>query len=172
MKLYEINAELEEALDNLDFDWETGEIGDDYDDALYQRVQELAMERTELLQYLAKKALNTKGEAEAVKAEIDRLTKRKKALDNRYTSLVNVLDRECAGEKTDLGVATVSYRSTARVEITDEIACLAWLKDNGHDEAITIPDPKISKTELKAIIKKGGDIPGVDIVSSKSCSLR
>lgn len=171
MKLYEINAELEKAIDELDFDFETGEMGENYDDALFQKVQELSIERTELLQYLAKVALNTKAEAEAVKYEMDRLAKRKKTLDNRYASLVNILDRECAGEKTDLGVATVSYRSTAKVEIADEIACLAWLKDNNHKEAFKVEE-KINKTELKAIIKKEGDVPGAEIVSSKSCSLR
>ena len=33
---------------------------------------------------------------------------------------IAILDRECGGEKTELGVATLCYRKSSRVEITDE----------------------------------------------------
>ena len=173
MKLYEINAELEQALEQLDFDWETGEIGENYDDELFQRVQKLAIERQELLQYLAKVALNYKAEAAAIKEEEARLKKRRDVLDNKYESLVNVLDRECAGQKTDLGVATVKYRKSVSTEIGDEKKCLEWLQAKGYDNAWSIPKPeaKIDKNELKKIHKTEAEIPGVDFIEKNSCSL-
>lgn len=171
MKLYELNTEIDKLVEQLDFDWETGEIGENYDDALYQRIMQMSAEKHDILEYLAKKALNTKSDAEALDAEIKRLTERKRKAENRYKSLVNVLDRECAGEKTDLGVATVSYRTTTKVDFTEEGLCLAWLKDNGYTDAYKVEET-ISKTELKKIFKKVDEIPGAVQITSKSCSLR
>lgn len=34
---------------------------------------------------------------------------------------MKVLDRECASEKTDLGVATFSYRKTSHVDVSDAV---------------------------------------------------
>jgi len=171
MQLYKINQEMAEIYDKIDLDFETGEIGENYDDELFQRFMELKMERDERLQWIAKLYLNTKAEIPGIKEEIDRLTKKKAAAERKCESLLKILDRECAGEKTDLGVATVSYRNTTKVDFTEEGLCLAWLKDNGYTDAYKVEE-KISKTELKKIFKKVGDIPGAVQIQSKSCSLK
>lgn len=171
MKLYEINQELEDAVANLDFDWETGEIGENYDEELMGRIQELAIEKKNLLEYLAKLALNTKAESEAIKAEERRLKARREAKDHRYDALIRVLDREC-GEKTDFGVATLSYRKTKSTEITDERKVYEWLSSNGKTQAFVIPAPKLIRAEIKKIIEAGEEIPGAEIVQKQSCSLR
>ena len=46
---------------------------------------------------------------------------------------MQVLDRECAGEKTDLGVATFSYRKTSRVEVADSAKAVRFIKRRRKD---------------------------------------
>lgn len=90
MKQYEINAE-------------TGEILGDADE-LFSQIQSLQMEKKSILEYLAKFVLNIRSEAAAVKTGEQRLKARRDRLAKKEERLMKVLDRECAGEKTDLGV--------------------------------------------------------------------
>jgi len=85
---------------------------------------------------------------------------------------MEILDRECAGQKTDCGVATFCYRKTSRVEVSDLDSAVAWLDENGHADCYRRPAPEISKTEVKRLLTEGTDIPGVDLVQDYSCSLR
>lgn len=172
MKLYELNQEIDESMEQLDFDFETGEVGENYDELLYEKVIHLMQDREEILQYLAKKALNIRADIEAIKSEEERLAERRKRFQRQHDGLIKVLDRECDGVKTDLGVATVSYRNSVQTEIINEDMCLDWLKEHGHEDAITIPDPKINKAKLKAIHKTEETIPGVSFIPNRSCSLR
>ena len=131
MKLYEVNMAIQSALDRLDFDPETGEIGENTE-AVLQELDSLEMERDRILEYVAKVALNIRSDAAALKAEEDRLSKRRKALERKEEKLVSILDRECGGEKKDLGFATVSYRKSESVEVLDSAKACAWLHDNGY----------------------------------------
>ena len=85
---------------------------------------------------------------------------------------MEILDRECGGEKTDCGVATVCYRKTTRVEVGDDATAVTWLIDNGHTQCYRVPAPEISKTEVKKLLAAGTEIPGVALVQDYSCSLR
>lgn len=171
MKLYEIDNELEDAVARLDFDFETGEMGENYDEELFKRVRELTIEKQKLLEYLVKLALNTKAEADSIKAEEKRLKARRETKEHRYDSLIRILDREC-GEKTDFGVATLSYRKTKSTEITDEAKVYEWLMSNGKTQAYELQAPKLIKAEIKKIIESGEDVPGAELVQKQSCSLR
>ena len=83
-----------------------------------------------------------------------------------------ILDRECAGEKTDCGVATVCYRKTTKVDIADSQAAVDWLSEHGHSNCYRIPAPEISKTEVKRLLTAGTEVPGVTLVQDLSCSLK
>ena len=85
---------------------------------------------------------------------------------------MEILDRECGGEKTDCGVATVCYRKTTKVEVDDDAVAITWLIDNGHTQCYKVPTPEISKTEVKKLLTAGTEIPGVALVQDYSCSLR
>ena len=85
---------------------------------------------------------------------------------------MEILDRECGGEKTDCGVATVCYRKTTKVEVDDDVTAITWLIDNGHTQCYKVPAPEISKTEVKKLLTAGTEIPGVALVQDYSCSLR
>lgn len=171
MKLYEINAEILRLTDQIEFDEETGEILCDID-AIYDAIGALQMEKKSILEYLAKIVLNLRAEAAAVKTEEQRLKERREKLSKKEERLMKILDRECAGEKTDLGVATFSYRKTSHVDVSDAAKAIRWLKRNKHLDCFRVLAPEVAKTEVKKLINAGTKVPGCAVVEDYSCSLR
>lgn len=169
MKLYEVNQAIEDIFERM-VDPETGEIIGD--DALMEELGALQMERSRILEYLAKLVLNNKASIESIKEEERRLRERRGTLERKTEKIMEILDRECAGQKTDCGVATFCYRKTARVEVSDLDTAVAWLDENGHKDCYRIPAPEISKTEVKRLLTAGSEVPGVELVQDYSCSLR
>ena len=90
----------------------------------------------------------------------------------QYLAKLVLLDRECGGQKTDLGVATLCYRKTSHVEITDKGAALFWLKEMGHEDCYRIPEPEISKLYVGRLLDAGEKIDGVERVTGTSCYLK
>lgn len=171
MKLYEINAQILQLTDRIEFDEETGEIFCDID-AIYDAIGALQMEKKSILEYLAKIVLNLRAEAAAVKSEEQRLKERRSRLEKKEERLMKILDRECAGEKTDLGVATFSYRKTSHVDVSDAEKAIRWLKRNKHLDCFRVPAPEVAKAEVKKLINAGTKVPGCAVVEDYSCSLR
>ena len=171
MKLYEINAQLEELMLRLEPDPETGEIPEDEAQILAD-IDALELQRGDLLQYLAKMALNARAEASALKDEESRLKLRRSRLEARESRLLEILDRECGGVKTDLGVATLNYRKSTRMEVSDPDAAIAWLDENGYDECLRIKAPEISKSEVTKLLQLGVEVPGCEIVKASTYSLK
>ncbi len=171
MKLYEVNMAIQSARDRLDFDPETGEIGENTE-AVLQELDALEMERDRILEYVAKVALNIRSDAAGLKAEEERLKKRRQALERKEEKLISILDRECGGEKTDLGFATLSYRKSETVEVADAAKAVAWLQDNGHNDCIRTPAPEVVKDAVKKLIKNDAEVPGVKLVTKNNCSLK
>lgn len=56
MKLYEVNAAIQSALDRLDFDPETGEIGENTE-AVLEELDALEMERDGILEWKTTKSM-------------------------------------------------------------------------------------------------------------------
>ena len=99
MKLYEVNAEIEALLNQLEPDPETGEIpSPEEEDAIIDQINALAMKREDILEYIAKIALDTKATASALKDEEKRLHDRRQRMEHKYDRLIAVLDRECDGQ--------------------------------------------------------------------------
>ena len=171
LKLYEVNQQLEELLIQLEPDPETGEVPANEEEIL-EKINTLALKREDILQYLAKLSLNTKAAVQSMKAEEKRLHDRRVRMEQRQEHLIAILDRECGGQKTDLGIATLCYRRSSRVELTDEEAAFAWLQKNGHEECYRIPKPEISKLYVGKLLDAGDKVPGAERVTSTSCYLR
>lgn len=83
MKIYEIPSTLRDLLDRLDADPDTGEVDGDAL-AAYAEYQGAA---TEKLEATACYVRELEAEAEAIKAEEDRLAKRRKALESKSARL-------------------------------------------------------------------------------------
>ena len=170
MKLYEVNQAIEALLAKLDPDPETGEVTATEDILL--ELDSMQLERNRILEYLAKLVLNCRSEAASIKAEEKRLADRRHSLENRDQRLMQILDRECAGQKTDCGVATVNYRATTRVDILDGMKAINWLKRHKHTDCYRTPEPEVSKAEVKKLLAAGEKIAGLALVQDKSCSLK
>lgn len=171
MKLYEINEELQRLADQIAFDEETGELLGDAD-VLLAQIDALQLEKDSVLSWLAKLILNLRSEAAALKTEEARLKARREHLNRKESRLLSVLDRECAGEKKDLGVATFSYRKISRVEVSDAAQAIAWLNANRHTDCFRVPAPELAKAEVKKLIHSGETVPGCAVVEDYSYSLR
>lgn len=170
MKLYEVNAAIQELLLMLEPDPETGEVV--AIDDIIEQLGHLEMERSAILEYLAKVVLDTRSGIDALKNEERRLKERRQALERKDERLMQILDRECAGQKTDCGVATICYRKTTRVEVSDDQSAITWLKENGYDSCYKQPAPEVSKSEVKKLLQAGTDVPGIVLIQDLSCSLR
>lgn len=171
MKLYEVNRTIEELLLQLEPDPETGEVLVEVDEVIAQ-LEGLEMERSRILQYIAKLILNTRSDVASLKEEEKRLKDRRTVLERKEERLMSIMDRECAGQKTDCGVATMYYRKTDRVEIDDGTVAINYLTEHGYDHCVKVPAPEISKSEVKKLLKSGEEIPGAALVQDYSCSLR
>ena len=139
---------------------------------ILQQLNALDMERSRILEYLAKVVLDTRAEAAALKAEEERLAKRRRVCEHREERLIEVLDRECNGQKTDLGIATLRYRATSRVEVSDSAKAIGWLRRHKYRDCIRVKDPEVDKTAVRRLLTGGNTIPGIALVTGQSCSLK
>ena len=171
MKLYEVNDAISKLVDQLEVDEETGEVGESTE-AILAQLHDLKMERQSILQYLAKIVLNIRSEQAMLKAEEQRLKTRRDALSRKEERLMGILDRECAGEKTPLGVATFSYRKTTHVDVSDSGKAIRWLKRHKYLNCFRVPAPEVAKTEVKKLITAGTSVPGCSVVEDYSCQLK
>ena len=172
MKICEIIPKIEELLEQVmppdPPDDENPAAADD----LITRFKDLHLKRDELLESLATLALDTRDDIMNLKTEESRLKARRQHLTGKRERVMSVLDRECGGEKTDLGVATLCYRRVSHVEITDGDAACKWLRENGHDEGYRIPKPEISKMYVGKLLDAGYRIPGAERVTAINCYLK
>ena len=169
MKLYEINDAIRALEDQMEIDPETGEILCDAD-AIQAEIGKLQMRRTDVLEYLARLVMNTRAEQGMLKAEEDRLSKRRKTLENKEARLMEVLQRECP-ENTNLGIATLKYRNTKRTNIFDVGKAYRWLKKRKLTECYRENDPTIFKPGVKKLFDDGQKVPGCSVEPYRTCSL-
>ena len=143
--LYEIDQAI---LDCVDL--ETGEILD------AEKLDALQMEREQKLEGVAMWVKDLKAEAEAVKAEADRLTARKKALDNKIDGLKNWLLYALNGEKLKTARCNVYQTHSQKVVIDDEKALVDMLMTSPFGEKfLRVKEPEIDKNALKDSMKQG-----------------
>lgn len=178
-KLYEINQELS---DLFSFEWsdehsawiypDTGEFLTD--EEFQKRADQLGMDKQRILEWMAKEILNMRGEREMLKAEGARIRDRAKRLENKEERFRQILDRECNGIKTDLGVATFSYRKSSAAVWNEANAAdiICWLEENGHDECLKYAEPEIRKMELKKLMASGVNVPFAEIEERNNGSLK
>lgn len=162
MRLYEVNAALEELLNQQDP--ETGELTCDLD-----QLDALMMERDEKLEGLALYVKNADAEAKAIREEEKALAERRRALENKANRAKEFLDLNLSGEKFQTARVAVSYRKSKAVEI-NETAFWPWAVD--HTEYVRRKDPEPDKAAISAALKNGQEIPGAELVETLSMSIK
>lgn len=159
MKIYEIPGALRELLDRLDADPDTGEV-DGEALAAYAEYQGQAAEK---LEGTACYVRELEAEAEAIKAEEDRLAKRRKALEGKSARLKAYMmpALEAMGGKVKGVMASVRIGKSQAVYVFD----LDALPD-AFKRVMTKVDP--DKVVLKKALKAGEDIPGAALEDRQS----
>ena len=143
--LYDIDQEIMDCVDA-----ETGEILD------VEKLDALQMEREAKLEGVALWVKDMKAEAAAVKEEADKLTARRKALENRMESVKAWLLQALNGEKLKTPRCNVYQTHSQKVVIDDEKALVDMFMASPFGEKfLRMKDPEIDKTALKDSMKQG-----------------
>lgn len=160
MKLFEINAALEELLNQQDPD--TGELTCDLD-----QLDALMMERDEKLEGLALYVKNADAEAKAIREEEKALAERRRSLENKAERAKGFLAEQLAGEKFSTPKVAVSYRKSEQVEVS-----MAFFTEESNERFLRFKDPEADKTAIKNALKAGETVPGAELVSKTNMILK
>lgn len=163
MKLYAINEQLERLLE-LDsermVDTETGEI------LTAEEVNELIMAREEKIEGCLLFIKNKVAEAEALKAEIEKLTARMKACKNKADWTKQYVQDALQGEKFATARVAVSYGKSKSVQIACEEHQLP------AEYVRTKLTVEADKTKLKKALEAGLDVPGVTLIEKQTMRIK
>ena len=160
--LYELDQAILECVD-----LETGEILDS------DRLTALQMERERKLEGVALWVKDLNAEAEAVKAEADKLTSRKKALDNKIASIKNWLLWALDGEKLKTARCNVYQTHSQRVAVANEPELIKFLQTlEDPEKFLRFKEPELKKDEIKKALKDGTIIPGAELETTESVVIK
>lgn len=161
MKLYEIPYAIRDALDRIEVDEDTGEIlnADALRDAEAQAAEKL--EATGLY------VRELQAEAEAVKAEADRMIARAHALAKKSDTIKQLMlaALPAVGGKVKTARVTVSIRTTQAVEVSEG----ANLPEAYTTVKTTVSPNKIA---IKQALLDGVEVPGCHLEARESVSIR
>lgn len=161
--LYEIDQEI---LDCVDI--ETGEILD------AEKLDALQMERETKLEGVSLWIKDLTAEATAVKEEADKLTARKRALDNKITALKSWLLIALNGEKLKTPRCNVYQTHNTKLTVIDEQSVVNWIQTHYQEpeQFLKFSLPEIRKDAVKAEIKSGKEIPGAALEATESVVIK
>ena len=161
--LYDINQDI---LDCVDMD--TGEILD------MEKLDALQMEREAKLEGVALWVKDLKAEATAVKEEADKLTARKKALDNKIEGLKTWLLMALEGQKLKTPRCNVYQTHSTKLNVIDEMSVTNWIQTHCKEpeQFLKFTLPEIRKDAVKAALKDGTEIPGCALEATESVVIK
>jgi len=164
MTLYEIDRQIKEIIDNLyDAMDENGEVGE----VDFSILEQLKEERQTKLENITLYIKNLEAEADAIKNEIDALTKRKKRLETRANGLRGLLIKSISenGDK-EFSTARCFARISER-DVTDILDENIIPKEYMREKIKYEPD----KTAIKNAINSGKVVAGARVIKNKSLKI-
>ena len=160
--LYEIDQAILDCVD-----METGEILDP------EKLDALQMERERKLEGVALWVKDLNYEAQMVKEEADKLTARKRALDNKITSLKMWLLMALDGEKLKTPRCNVYQMHSQRLTVEDEPKLIEFLQTLEEPERfLKFREPELRKDEIKKALKEDYEIPGAALEQTESVVIK
>lgn len=161
--LYEIDQDILDCVD-----METGEILD------AEKLDALQMEREKKLEGVSLWVKDLTAEATAVKEEADKLTARKRALDNKITALKSWLLIALDGEKLKTPRCNVYQTHNTKLTVIDEQSVVNWIQTHYQEpeQFLKFSLPEIRKDAVKAEIKSGKEIPGATLEATESVVIK
>lgn len=170
MNIWEIDKRMNEIMlleeDEELIDLDTGEVV-----TVKEALEKLEMAREEKIENAALAVKNLTAQAAAIKAEEDKLTKRRKALEGKMEGfksyLIAALVREDGtSEKVTTPRTVVSVKmNPAKVVISDE----TLLPKEFFREII---ETKVDKSELKEVLSRGIAVPGAALERGRSVMIK
>lgn len=161
MTIYEIDQKIRDLVDP-----ETGEVLE------LEAFHALNMSREKKLEGMALWYKESTAIAKDIKDEIDALKQRKEAAERRAESLKRRLNEVLNGERFETARCAITFRKTSYVDISDEGALAEWAMASEHNDVLIAPPPKVSKPEVKALIKSGVEVPHAQIVERLSMGVK
>jgi hypothetical protein len=162
MKLYEITEELLEAAN-------PGESDELTEEELRQRLNALAMDFTEKSENIIKAIRNLEAFATGCGSEAERLTRQKRATENRVKWLKSYLHTnmsELGLKKLEAGTFKVAIQKNPPKVAIDDLDQIPA----SFIEVIT--ETRVDKTALKSALQEGQQIPGAHIEQGESLRIR
>lgn len=157
MKLYEIEKEIREVLEQVDEDGVLQE-------GAFERFQELKVAEAVKIENTALFYKELIAEAKAIKAEEQLLQARRKAKENHAINLKNYIDLNLAGAKFETSRVVLSYRKSVAVNILDETAIPMNFREKQPD--------KILKAEISEALKSGKEVSGAVLVENQNLQIK
>ena len=160
--LYDIDQEILDCVD-----METGEILDS------EKLDALQMEREAKLEGVALWVKDLNAEAAAVKEEADKLTARKRALDNKIAALKMWLLMALDGQKLKTPRCNVYQTHSTRLAVADEAGLVKFLQTLEEPERfLKFREPELRKDEIKKALKEDYEIPGAALEETESVVIK
>jgi len=151
MSIYILNQVIQQTIEAA-IDQETGEI---LNNDLMERLEQLSVDKNELLLDLGCDLVNTKASIKSIEDQEKILSARKSRLKKHYEGMEKLLKKELTeGEKLSDGRVSLKWRKSSAVVIEDEDRLLESRKDLFKEKITYSPD----KTLIKTLIKSGEEI--------------
>ena len=169
MTIYEIDDEFASKMNELleIFDEETGEITDlDRFEELKKALDGLEEERKQKISNVACWYKSLVAEAEAIKAEKQKLAKRQQSTENKAENLKAYLEYALGGEKFKDARVNITYRKSEGIHFADDFDGNTLPKKFLRIKA----EPKL--TEIKEAIKAGQQFEGISLVERQNMLIK
>ena len=164
--LYEISQEYEAFLSQVDEYVALIEAGELPQEAFDDTIAGIRAELDDKIDAVACVVKNHLAMVEALQNEkraIERrLSAEKKAVD-RLCDYIGYTMRAAGKDKLQSPRNVLSFRRSEGVAIADLAAFLAWARENGRTDLLTVKEPTPALTEIKRAINAGEDIVGAVI---------
>lgn len=166
MKLYESFLNQLAVWQELETAMEEGTASDELLNKLNDELNKYEGENSAKALSIARVIKGCNAEADALKAEKDKLDKRIKANNRTVDYLTTYLSNFCqAGKNIEDATARIGWRKSSSVEILDETAIPAEFKN----EVVSLT---ISKTAIKEAIASGINVAGATIVERNNIQIK
>lgn len=157
MTLYEIDKALMDF--EFEIDEETGEITN------ASELDELNLAREQKIEGIGLWIKNLEAEKEAVKREKDNFADRQKRLEKKIESLKGYLTYALDGQKFNTPKVAISFRRSESVLVKDK-----WLIPDSYMNLSVVREP--NKQSIKAALKRGEEIMGVELLEKQNISIK
>ena len=171
--LYEIDERLANIFvtpEGTAVDGSTGEVLDT------KVLDDLEMEKWSKVDNICRYIKNLQSDIEQYKEEVDKLTARAVSAQKKLESLKTYLFKSMQAlgrQKIDMPRAVMSLKKNApSLVIDDEISFVEWAEEHNLDHLLKYSMPEVKKNDVKALCKKGEEIPFVHMEAKQSLSIK